>query len=314
MPSKRVKTKKANRFAVQPKRVAVIYARYSPKPSEECRTIDAQYGACEEYCKFQGWTVVRKFADERASGTGTLERHEFLKALEFCKEHKAVLICYKLNRMARNTYDALLTLDDLRKHGCDMVLLDILTDTTTPAGRMLFTVMAALSELQAGEVSEVTSEAMQRHQQNLYVMGSTCPYGWKRSGEYDMVKFTGTHTKQRWKMIPDEKEQEVLDLAIRLDARGWGVRKITRYIGLCGYKSRTNQPFHPSTILRILMREKAGLNPARLTMNAKYLLKIGAILPPEYEALGLDATDESVGSDAVPGAVGSDQDATALDP
>src|SRR5262249_55656541 len=59
-----------------------------------------------------------------------------------------VIACVKLDRLARSTRHLVGFVAELEALSVDLVVLDQAIDTTTPAGRLLFHVLAAISEFE----------------------------------------------------------------------------------------------------------------------------------------------------------------------
>jgi DNA invertase Pin-like site-specific DNA recombinase len=59
-----------------------------------------------------------------------------------------VVACIKLDRLARSTRHLVTLAADLEALGVDLVVLDQAIDTTTPSGRLLFHVLAAIAEFE----------------------------------------------------------------------------------------------------------------------------------------------------------------------
>ena len=156
---------------------AVIYTRYSPRPgeSDSCKV---QAEKCRAYCGIHDMRILAEYRDEGLSGA-TLNRPGLAEALELCCKKKAALVVYALARFARSTKDAIETVDQLDKAHADFVCVSESIDTTTPHGRFMFTLTAALAQLEREQIADRTSVSMRVHQKNGRRMSRFAPYGWE---------------------------------------------------------------------------------------------------------------------------------------
>ena len=84
---------------------AVAYCRFS-SDNQRTESIDAQVRAIEEYCRKEGYTLIKIYKDEAISGTSIDDREEFLKMIEDSKNKEFnYVIVHKFDRFARNRYD-----------------------------------------------------------------------------------------------------------------------------------------------------------------------------------------------------------------
>ena len=95
-----------------------------------------------------------------------------------CKA-KAVLVVYKLDRLARNTRDALDVLERLQKSKADLASVVEQINSRSPMGRFFFTQLAAFAELEREQIRARTSAAMRSYQAEGRRMtrADRCPYG-----------------------------------------------------------------------------------------------------------------------------------------
>ena len=162
---------------------ALIYSRFSPRPNAaECESIELQNERCMAYCTAHGYVVAERFEDRDLSGGCASNRPGLQAALSAACRCKAALVCYSLSRLARSVRDAVEIADRLNHAGANLVMLDLNVDTTTPMGRCVFSILAAVAELERTQIAQRTSDAMQRHQANGRRMSRFAPVG-KAIGE-----------------------------------------------------------------------------------------------------------------------------------
>lgn len=67
-----------------------------------------------------------------------------------------VLVCTKMDRLARSMKELIMITDELEKRGVDIVFLDQKIDTTQAGGRLIFHVFAAFAEFERDLIRERT--------------------------------------------------------------------------------------------------------------------------------------------------------------
>jgi DNA invertase Pin-like site-specific DNA recombinase len=98
---------------------------------------------------------------EDAGITGTsMEGRPALEAALKAAQGGTVLVAYSLSRFARSTRDMLLIAERLKRQGADLVSLTESIDTTTATGRLVFTLLSALSQFERDLTSERTKAAL----------------------------------------------------------------------------------------------------------------------------------------------------------
>lgn len=131
--------------------IAAIYARVST----DRQTVAMQLEALRDFARRSGWTIYREFTDEGFSGKHTT-RPAFAAMMEAAHHRKFdVLVVWKLDRLSRSMKDLINTLDELRHLGIDFVSFDDRhLDTTTPAGKLMFHMVAAVAEFEREIIRE----------------------------------------------------------------------------------------------------------------------------------------------------------------
>src|SRR6516225_3728933 len=130
------------------------YARVST----DGQTLQAQTEA------LHGAGCARIFA-EKISGAYS-DRPQLAKAIAALVEGDTLIVT-KLDRLARSTRDLLNTLDAIGKAGATFKSLrDAWADTTTPAGKLMLTVLGGLAEYERHLILSRTAEGRTRAQAN----------------------------------------------------------------------------------------------------------------------------------------------------
>jgi DNA invertase Pin-like site-specific DNA recombinase len=131
---------------------AAIYARISTVGKGQ--TPDMQLRDLREHCTLRGWQLVGEYVDQGISGAK--DRRSELDRLmsDAHKRRFDVVAVWKFDRFARSVSHLLRALDTFRVLGIEFVSLSESLDTATPAGRMVFTVLGAVAELERSLIVE----------------------------------------------------------------------------------------------------------------------------------------------------------------
>ena len=107
-----------------------------------------------EYAERRGWTVAGEYVDVGISGTK--EKREALDRL-MADAHRRRFDCvvvWKFDRFARSVSHLLRALETFKAQGIEFVSFSEQMDTSTPAGKMVFTVLGAVAELERSLIVE----------------------------------------------------------------------------------------------------------------------------------------------------------------
>ena len=129
-----------------------LYARVST--ADKGQDPRVQTLELEEYSQRRGWSIAGEYVDVGISGTKE-KRPELdrLMADAHRRRFDAVL-CWKFDRFARSVSHLLRALETFRALGIDFVSFSEQLDTSTPTGRMVFTVLGAVAELKRSLIVE----------------------------------------------------------------------------------------------------------------------------------------------------------------
>ncbi|MDC5315967.1 recombinase family protein [Acinetobacter baumannii] len=161
---------------------AIGYVRVSTeKQAEEGISLDAQVVKIKAWASLNDYKLVHIYSDEGISGASLNKRDGMQKALAAVSEGM-VFICYSLSRISRDTIDTIQISRQLEKAGADLVSLSEKIDTTGASGKMIFNLMAVLSQFERDQTAERTKFAMQFKKSRNHAY-SPIPYGYDRHGD-----------------------------------------------------------------------------------------------------------------------------------
>lgn len=87
------------------------------------------------------------------------KRPEFEMCLEYLREGDT-LVVWKLDRLGRTTKKLLELIDNLKERGINLQIITLGVDTSTAAGRLFFTMMAGLAEMERELIRERTNAGL----------------------------------------------------------------------------------------------------------------------------------------------------------
>jgi len=222
---------------------AIIYLRVSTAGQVvDGVSLEAQESKARAWCELNNYQVGGMFTDAGISGKSTANREGLQNALNSVKKDNA-LVVYSLSRLARSTKDTIQISETLNAKGVDLVSLSEKIDTTTAAGKMVFRMLAVLSEFERDQVSERTTAALQHKKAKGERTGSI-PCGFKLA--MDKIK-----------LLKDKTEEGMIALCKELREQGFSLRKIATKLLEQGLKNRIGNAFNAQTIKNILIANGA---------------------------------------------------------
>jgi DNA invertase Pin-like site-specific DNA recombinase len=131
---------------------AAIYARVSTLNHGQDPQL--QLREVREYCERRGWTIAGEYVDVGISGSKE-KRPQLDKLMADAHRRRFdAVIVWKFDRFARSVWHLLRALEAFNALGVGFVSLSESLDTSTPAGKMVFTVLGAVAELERSLIAE----------------------------------------------------------------------------------------------------------------------------------------------------------------
>lgn len=216
-----------------------IYCRVSTAEQvEKGESLPAQIKRCKGWLMGQGHDEESSVViqEEGVSGGKPLsERPAGGPMLSDLKEGD-IVVAWKLDRMFRDTLDALNVAEQFRSMKASLVLMDTGGDVINDAmGELFFTMLAAFAKLERVKIAERMQEGKRSKIERGMHTGGVPPFGW------DSVKFENGK-----KLIKNEDEQKIITLLVSLRKKDkLSYERISYYLRKHGYDK------HPSTWMRI---------------------------------------------------------------
>lgn len=187
--------------------------------------LEAQRSAIEAEVARRGWHISRIYEDAGRSGSSMRGRVGLANGLAEVEGGTAsALVVAKLDRLSRSMIDFAGLMERSRKKGWSLVALDLGVDTTTPAGEVMATVMAAFAQYERRLIGQRTRDAL-------------------------AVKRAEGATLGRPRVMPDEIRQKICELY----ASGLSLTTIAALLNEEGVNTaRGGQAWYPSTVRRVV--------------------------------------------------------------
>jgi len=133
------------------KKVA-IYARVST----DKQTCENQLQELRATAERMGYTVVAEFVDSGISGMKTRQDRPALDSLMKSASQRKfdMIMCWSIDRLGRSLQNLVEILNEMQSMKIDMFFLQQGMDTTTPSGRMIFSVFGAIGEFERNLIRE----------------------------------------------------------------------------------------------------------------------------------------------------------------
>jgi DNA invertase Pin-like site-specific DNA recombinase len=131
---------------------AAIYARVST--TNHGQDVTLQTRELQQFAVARGWEIAGEYVDAGVSGTKD-SRPELNRLIADAHKRRFDVVCvWRFDRFARSVSHLLRALETFKSLEIEFVSFSEQMDTSTPAGKMVFTVLGAVAELERSLIVE----------------------------------------------------------------------------------------------------------------------------------------------------------------
>jgi len=228
---------------IEEKRPVGIWIRVSTEDQARGESPERHEARARLYAESKGWNVKEVYHLEGVSGKSVSGHAECRRMLADVQGGRIqALIFSKLARLARNTKELLEFSDVFREYNCDLISLQESIDTSTPAGRLFYTMIAAMAQWEREEIAERINASISIRAKLGKPLNNKAPFGYQYKDK---------------RLVPHPEEAPIRKRMYEIFLETRRIRTTARLLNQAGYRTRGGGRFDYASVKRLLRNPTA---------------------------------------------------------
>ncbi len=227
-------------YSSEKPKTAVTYGRYSSDNQRE-ESIEAQFYACDNYAKSNGFTIINRYVDKAKSGTND-NRPDFQRMICDAKEKKfQYILVHKYDRFSRSVEDSTRYFRELAKYGVEVISV-LERFGNDPEGELMRNITMAMNQFYSRNLGRDTMKGLELNARKAMHNGGKPPLGYRVNSE------------QTYEIEPNEAE--IVKFVYKSVINGMSYTDIVKELKKLGMCKNNGKHIAPNSIYDILKNIK----------------------------------------------------------